>query len=357
MNHVPRANDLKYVCRIVGRDGVGRYYFRKRGKKDVRLPDTFRSDEFMRAYEAARASLAGIEIRGTGKIKAGTVAAVAKLYMDSAPFTSIAAESQRSQRNILRCLCDGYPGEKHKAGDLPIAQFTGRHLQTMLDRRAHTPSAARNLRQVLRGLFGYAVKHGLIEADPTRDLTHAKIEGGGFETWGENEIAKFQAHWMLGTKQRLAFELALCTGQRRGDIVTMGRHQVHNGLMTVKQRKTGAEVTLPMPRELHDAIKAAPSGHMVFLVNKLGQPYADAGFTNFFHAACTEAGIKNGLSAHGLRKAMCRRLAEAGATTQQIMAVSGHKTLREVEVYTRDAEKKRLAGEAMALVYPARNVT
>jgi integrase len=50
-----------------------------------------------------------------------------------------------------------------------------------------------------------------------------------------------------------------------------------------------------------------------------------------------------GLSAHGLRKAMCRRLAEAGCSTKQIQAISGHATLKEVERYTKAVEQKRLA--------------
>jgi hypothetical protein len=48
-------------------------------------------------------------------------------------------------------------------------------------------------------------------------------------------------------------------------------------------------------------------------------------------------GLPNRCVPHGLRKAACRRLAEVGATAHQIMAVSGHKSLREVERYTRAA--------------------
>jgi hypothetical protein len=43
-----------------------------------------------------------------------------------------------------------------------------------------------------------------------------------------------------------------------------------------------------------------------------------------------------------------RRLAEAGATAHELMAVSGHKTLTEVQRYTKDADRRRLADAAMA---------
>ena len=42
-----------------------------------------------------------------------------------------------------------------------------------------------------------------------------------------------------------------------------------------------------------------------------------------------------------------RRLAESGATTHMLMAVSGHKTLSEVQRYTEEADKQELATEAM----------
>ncbi|WP_338147736.1 tyrosine-type recombinase/integrase [Neoroseomonas terrae] len=60
-----------------------------------------------------------------------------------------------------------------------------------------------------------------------------------------------------------------------------------------------------------------------------------------------EAGIPSGLAPHGLRKARCRPLAEAGATTHQIAAVTGHKNLKEVETYTRAAEQARMAAQGM----------
>jgi hypothetical protein len=41
-----------------------------------------------------------------------------------------------------------------------------------------------------------------------------------------------------------------------------------------------------------------------------------------------------------------RRLAEAGATAHELMAVSGHKTLAMTQRYTAAADKKRLSDSA-----------
>ena len=71
------------------------------------------------------------------------------------------------------------------------------------------------------------------------------------------------------------------------------------------------------------------------------------GFYNQFVKWVAEAGLPSGLTPHGLRKAVARRLAEAGCTTHQIAAITGHGTLKEVERYTREANRANLAEDAM----------
>src|SRR5262245_41986282 len=79
------------------------------------------------------------------------------------------------------------------------------------------------------------------------------------------------------------------------------------------------------------------------------QPYTAAGFGNWFRDQCQTAGLR-GCSAHGLRKAAARRLAEAGATTHEISAITGHASLKEVARYTEAADRRKLAISAMAKV-------
>jgi integrase len=86
---------------------------------------------------------------------------------------------------------------------------------------------------------------------------------------------------------------------------------------------------------------------MTFLTTREGKPFTAAGFTNWFRECCNEAKLPNGLSAHGLRKSACRRLAEAGCTAHEIMSISGHASLREVQRYTAAADQARMARCAM----------
>jgi integrase len=79
-------------------------------------------------------------------------------------------------------------------------------------------------------------------------------------------------------------------------------------------------------------------------------PVAAAGFGNWFRERCAEAGLPRRCAAHGLRKAACRRLAEAGCSASVIASISGHTTLREVERYVKAADQARMARQGMAAI-------
>ncbi|TPV98201.1 MAG: Tyrosine recombinase XerC [Beijerinckiaceae bacterium] len=74
------------------------------------------------------------------------------------------------------------------------------------------------------------------------------------------------------------------------------------------------------------------------------------GVGNEFRDWLRRAGLPEKLSLHGLRKAAATRMAQAGCSVHEIKAVTGHKTLSEVERYTREAEKARLAVTGMGKV-------
>jgi integrase len=86
-----------------------------------------------------------------------------------------------------------------------------------------------------------------------------------------------------------------------------------------------------------------------------GTPRSEKAFTNWIREAAAAAGLPANSSPHGLRKAACRRLADAGCDPFQIQAITGHKNLDEVLVYVRDRDQTSRASDAMdnyAKVYP-----
>src|SRR5262249_28458032 len=157
-----------------------------------------------------------------------------------------------------------------------------------------------------------AVKRGHLRTDPTANIKLRPIKGDGFHTWTEDEIAAFEAHHPIGTKPRLALALLLYTGQRRSDVIRMGRQHIRDGVLTVKQQKTGKPLAIPVHPELHAILDATPSEHLTLLTTKTGKPYGGNHFGESFREWCDAAGLPQRCKPHGLRKAACRRLAEAG---------------------------------------------
>jgi len=121
-------------------------------------------------------------------------------------------------------------------------------------------------------------------------------------------------------------------------MLRMGRQNVRDNLIHVKQLKTGWEGDVTIAHELAAALAAAPHNHLTFLTTSSGKPYTAAGFGNQFRQWADEAGLSKACTSHGLRKAACRQLAEAGCTVHEIAAISGHRSLREIERYTRAAD-------------------
>jgi integrase len=147
----------------------------------------------------------------------------------------------------------------------------------------------------------------------------------------------------------------LCAAPRRSDVVRLGPQNILAGRLIYRRKKTGAEINVPLLPQLEAAISAMPTfaKQDFFLQTHFGAGFTETGFYNWFTERTREAGIPKGHSPHGLRKACCRRLAEAGCSPHEVMSVSGHVTLREVERYTKAANRARLADSAMAALQTA----
>jgi integrase len=334
----PRLKLPPYVHAFVDRHGKPRFYFRRSGFKQTPLPGLPWASEFLDAYEAAKAAAAPIII-GASRTKPGTVEDAVARYLGSIAFAALAPTTRATRRATLERF-------RINHGDKRIGKLQPEHIGRLLVRLK--PFAQRNMLKALRGLMAFALSDRLIDSDPTANvkLVHVK-DTGGFETWSEKQIDIYRERHKLGTRARLALELLYGTMQRRGDVVRMGRQHIQNGVLSLRQQKTGALVDIPVLPELDAAIDAMPKAeHLTFLVTESGKPFTAGGFGNWFRIQCAAAGLPSNLSAHGLRKAGATRLAECGCSDHEIMAWGGWTTLKEIQRYTKAANRKRLAQEA-----------
>lgn len=331
---------LMYVQEFRDRYGKVRRYVRRRGFKAVPLPGVPGSPEFLEAYNLA---LSGHRVRpaiGADRSVPGTLSAAIAAYYQHNSFLTLSATTRAMRRAILERL-------RREHGEKPIAQMRREHVARLIG--AKRPWAARNWLKTLRGLMRFAVEIGIRRDDPTADIRPVKARAGGRHSWTEDEIAQFEARYPVGSRPRLAMALLLYTAARRGDVVGLGPQHIRDGILSYRQSKTGVHVEMPVLPALAEAIAGAPSGHLTFLVTTFGKPFSAPGFGNVFREWCDTAGLPQ-CSAHGLRKAQARRLAEAGCTAHMIAAITGHKTLGEVQRYTAAADKAALARAAFQQV-------
>jgi integrase/recombinase XerD len=282
--------------------------------------------------------------RFSGRPARGSFGHLCLGYFASATFKALDVSTRAWRRRALDSVC-----RKHR--DKPVSLMQPHHVRMLRDERAEHPAASRNLLKALRALFRWAIEAGEASHDPTRDVSATRYVTKGHHTWTLEEIAKFEARHPIGTKARLAMAILLYTTRRREDAPRLGPQHFQHGRVRFTQAKNEHRspiyIDIPLHPDLAAAIEAAPSGHMTLLVTEYGRPFTAAGFGNWFRDRCDEAGLPN-CSAHGLRKATAARLTERGATAHEIMSITGHRSLEEVERYTRAAQRSRLADTAMS---------
>ena len=328
-----------FLYRDLDRQGAVRWRLRAPRRRTATIKGAYGSAEFAANY---RAAMEGTPVESkiiTGKH--GTIDVLARSYLRSAVFADLAPSSQRNRRAFIDQLVAAY-------GTLPIAGLERRHVRMIMDANAQTPGKARAMLSALRALTTLALDDNTIAIDPTAGIKRPKLSEDGIEAWSEAEIAAYESFHPIGTPARLAFAIALYTGQRAGDLIRLGRQHVRDGAIELRQEKTGTTFSVPLHPELKIIMDASPSTNLLFLVSEHGKPYASGNsFGQRIRRWAQQAGM-GGRSVHGLRKSCCRRLVEAGCMAHEVMSISGHKSLVEVERYTKSVSQKALAEKAMA---------
>jgi integrase len=297
--------------------------------------------EFLAAYAKA----AGVAPRPP--LREGSLASGLALYKGSDSFAALAASTRATRARMLDDMAQRY-------GHANRAELAARHIEADL---AQFKGHARNNRlKAWRGFCAWLTDHDGLTSDPSDGIKRAKTaKSDGHTPWAIEDVEAFRAHWPLGTAERLAFELIYWTGARVSDVVRLGPGNVdRDGWLSFRQQKTGAEVWIPFDRHLpdfaevyasdlvmlHAAIEARPERQMTYLHTSRGASRSSKSVSQWFAAKARAAGVQ-GKTAHGLRKARAKALAEAGGSAPQIGAWTGHESLKEIERYIRDFSKKR----------------
>lgn len=356
MKEAMGARNIKYLERSVNRHGRERFYVRLPGKDRVRVDDPAGPEEIAVAFKIAHgeADKPAAKASRAPKAEKGSLRHMIGEYVASEEFKDLDARTQKVRRAILESICL----EPHKDDDryfyaeCPAKKLTAQDVKAIRDRKGVAlPEAANGRVKALRQLYAWAIEAEETEDNPAARVKYLASHSQGHHAWTLAEVEAFETCHPVGTKARLALALLIYLAQRRADIVAIGPQHIRDGWLTLTQNKNARNnpITLELPviPELARIIAATPTGHMAFLVTEFGKPFTSNGFGNRFRKWCDEAALPQ-CSAHGLRKAAAARLANLGCSARQIMAITGHQTIKEVERYTKSAEQRTLAKDAMA---------
>ncbi len=349
-----RKLSLPYVYEFKDRHGKPRRYFRRNGVCRT-MPDGMTAAAG--AYvEALKASEKAQPAHLPCPYPKGSFGALTYLYESTAHYRKeLAPTTRRELGYMIKRLRTAH-------GDKMVRQLTRDDVQRWQDELAERPGTANNMLRAMKVLMNFAVDKGWRDDSPLTRLREMK--GGEFRAWTDAEHERFRARWPLGTIQRRAYAIALHTGQRKGDLCRMLVNARNGGFIVVTQQKTGQTLTIPETDDLTlelDAMKTPgimmlwKTGGGAFSLEHFGSMMRDA-----IHAALDDVDAKGKVVRatdavfHGLRNSASKRLADAGCSPHQIMAVTGHKTIRMVEKYTRQANQKRLASAAIVQLRNAR---
>ncbi len=323
------------------RHGKRRWRYRK-GAFSAELGSAYGSQEFIERYEAAKEGHRTRGLIGADRTIPRSFSALVASYYKSAEFLALESSTKKNYRGIIERL-------RREHGNKRVSHLERRHIANMMADRSDTPNAANNMRKRLAQLLDHAILLDWRIDNPAKNVKPYKIDNKGFHTWDEGEIKQFFGYHGPETIPHRAVGLMLYTGAARADVVKMGWGNIKNGRIEYRRQKTikssGVPISSPIHPDLQVILENCPKDIFTFLETSHGKSRTAEGFGNAMRGWCNEAGLKN-CTAHGLRKACARRLAEAGATPHEIQSITGHKTLSEVDRYTKEANRENLANSA-----------
>lgn len=316
--------------------GKAYYYFQrhKRGVR-IRLPDDPDSEEFDRAYWAARKGQRQPESKST-------IEAVALSYYQSSKWERLSERSKQDYRKHIDYL-------REKAGKEDAAWFTRPRVIEMVEANKHRPRFANYIRQVLSILMEHAIDLGWRRDNPAKGVRSLPT-GGGWEPWPKGAIEAFRK--AANPRALLVFEMALGTGQRISDVLRMRWSDIDgDGILIVQGKATRAgkapeQMWVPFSTRLSEILAQTERKGLTIISGEDTRPLSYRAAAHAVERAREASGTKD-YKLHGLRANRASELYEGGASDAEVQAITGHKSVDMARRYGRGARQRKLAESAV----------
>lgn len=331
---------VKGVKRVVSKGCV--YYYHR--KTMTRLPSEPGTTAFMDALAAAQQTASRVE-----EPKRGTLGALIAQYRSSPEFTGLADRTKYDYQKVFDYL--------RPLDAMPLHDIDRQFLYGVRDKAfaKRKRRFANYVVQVLSRRFNWGKHRDLAADNPAADVEPIRRPRNARQInrpWKDEEIATVLE--AAPPELRVAIGLGAHLGVREADMLALTWKSYDGTAFEIRQAKTGEPLWVPAHKELRTILNERRERRLspIIVVGAKGKPFTQSGFqTRFFGLLkdLKDAGkIGEGLTFHGLRHTVGRKLAEAGCDTRTIASILGQKTTAMAEHYSQQANRHHLAKAAIA---------
>ncbi len=289
-------------------DGSIKKYYYHRGTKK-RIMGEPGTPEFVASYaEAAKQEPTDI----------GTFSSLITGFLKSPEYGNLAPKTRSDYRVYLDIIRD-------KFGTMPIEALEDYRVRSDFfewrDQYANQPRKADYAWSILRRVLSWAYDRGKLKVNHAINPGRLYVSDRSDKIWLPEHVDAFCK--VAPYELQAAMVLAAYTGQRREDLVRMTWGQYNGGTIQLRQSKTDRKIEIPVHKDLKTALDCMTRKQAVILTSVTGKPWTKDNLSHQWRKATLKAKL-DGLHFHDLRGTALTMLAEAGCTTPEIAAISGH---------------------------------
>ncbi|MCA3442060.1 MAG: tyrosine-type recombinase/integrase [Rhodobacter sp.] len=324
--------DLPYLRKKKGRSKDYWYFFRAGERTPLPDPD---HPDFLPQYLAAKRGHQPVAEHGR------TFARLIAEYRAGPRWKRLAPRTRKDYEKVLEWA-------EATFGPLPPARMERRHVLRAQAENSERLRFANYIVQVLSVLFEQAIDLGWITHNPAKGIRLLKGDGEDLhKPWPDDMIDAYTAAAPIGSVPRTVMELAIGTGQRIGDLLRMRWDHIDGEGIAVRQGKTRTDLWIPFTPRLRDYLAQLPRRSLTIVAGQKGAPVT-------YHAAATPIRTVRAqigalpFTIHGWRYTAAAQLTAAGASDEEVQAITGHKSRAMVMKYSGAARQRARATSGQA---------
>ncbi len=303
-----KIKGIHKVKRILADKSVKWHYYAWRG--GPKMESEPHTDAFLAEWAKHKAESAPVEVN--------TLDLLIDAFEKSPAFSALAEKTQDSHKFAFKAVRKEWP-------KFPLKFTQQRGMKAMIRKWHHTfganPRTADQMLFSLSRVFTFGIDEEMIDKNPCTGVERLYTGSRRENVWTPETIELFREK--AKPHMLLAFEMAINTGQRQGDLLALTWKQYDGTHLSFEQGKTKKRVRVKVNTTLKPIIDALPRDKMRIMNNSRGRPWTKDGFKTSWGKECARLDIV-GVTFHDLRGTFITERSREGSTTNQIALITGH---------------------------------